>query len=63
MTPPPQDIRAPIPLAREGDEAWILSAEWADFLRRKIEAPVNMVAVYPLQIVRSDSSMKLVLLE
>jgi hypothetical protein len=63
MTPPPNDITAPIPYANEGEEAWILSAEWVNFLRRKIEAPANMLAVYPLQIVRADSGMKLVLLE
>ena len=63
MSPPPKDITAPIPFANEGEEAWILSAEWADFIRRKIEAPANMIAVYPLKIVRAENGMKLFLAE
>ena len=63
MNPPPNDISAPLPFANEGEEAWILSAEWVNFLRRKIEAPANMVAVYPLVIVRAESGMKLVLVQ
>lgn len=59
----PRDITAPLPLAKEGDPAWILSAEMVNFINRKVNAFTNIQAVYPLRIVKSDAGMKLVLVE
>lgn len=63
MTNPPQNITDPIPLAVEDGEPIFLSAAWVNFIRRKIEAPANMQADYPLRIIRSDAGMRLVLVE
>lgn len=58
------DISLPLPThAQEGDEAFILDANYVNFLSRKINAFSNIQAVYPLRIIPSDTNFKLVLVE
>lgn len=51
-------ISAPLPEAREGEPAWILSAEELNRMVDKIEAFYNIVADPPLKIVKSDAGFK-----
>ena len=51
----PSDTSAPLPLVNEGDPAWMLSAEWANHLARKINAILEMRAELPVKITKSDS--------
>ena len=51
----PSDFSAPLPLVNEGDPAWMLSAEWANHLARKINAILEMRAELPVKITKSDS--------
>lgn len=57
------DISTPLPIAQDGEPAWILDADMANLLARKIEAFSNMVAEYPLVLVPSDAGPKLVLVQ
>ena len=52
---PPDDISAPLPLVNEGDPPWMLSAEWANHLARKINAILEMRAELPVKVTKSDS--------
>ncbi len=57
----PTRIHEPLPLAKEGDEAWILSAEMASILARKINAFTGIQADAPLRIVKSDAGFRIVI--
>jgi hypothetical protein len=50
------DINLPLPTYSEkGDEAWILSAEQANLLARKVNAILQMRAELPVKITKSDT--------
>lgn len=59
----PLPLTTPLPLANEDDPAWILSAELANLLARKVEAFSNIQSDLPLKIVKSDAGMKIVVVE
>ena len=48
-------IDTPLPIVSEGDPAWILSAEWAELLSRKVNSILEMRADLPVKITKSDS--------
>jgi len=48
-------IDTPLPIVDAGAPAWILSAEWAELLSRKVNAILEMRADLPVKITKSDS--------
>lgn len=54
----PLPITTPLPMAKEGEPAWILSAEMLDLLVRKVEAFHNIQAEAPLRIVKADAGFR-----
>lgn len=53
-------ITTPLPEAREGEPAWILSAELVELMERKIDAFMNMQTEFPLKVIKADSGFKIV---
>jgi hypothetical protein len=48
-------LDTPLPIVDAGAPAWILSAEWAELLSRKVNAILEMRAELPVKITKSDS--------
>jgi len=48
-------LDTPLPIVDAGAPAWILSAEWAELLSRKVNAILEMRADLPVKITKSDS--------
>jgi hypothetical protein len=55
----PLPITTPLPIVSEGDDVWVLSAEWANLLAEKVEAFSNIQADAPLKITKSDAGFKI----
>lgn len=55
LPPPPTDISEPLPLVGEDGPPWMLSAEWANHLARKVNAVLGMRAELPIKLTKSDS--------
>ncbi len=55
----PLPITTPLPIVKEDEPAWILSAELANLLARKVEAFSNIQADAPLKITKSDAGFKI----
>lgn len=48
-------LDTPLPIVDAGAPAWILSAEWAELLSRKVNAILEMRAELPVKVTKSDS--------
>ena len=59
----PLELSAPLPIVGEDSPAWILSADMANFMVRKIEAFSNIQAEPPLKIVKADAGFRIVVEE
>lgn len=55
LPPAPTDINEPLPMVGEGSDAWMLSADWANLLARKVNAILGMRAELPVKVTKSDS--------
>ena len=49
------NINDPLPMVNEGDPAWMLSAEMANLLVRKVNAMYGMRVAAPLRLVKADA--------
>ena len=48
-------LDTPLPIVDAGAPAWILSAEWAELLSRKVNAMIEMRAEPPIKLTKSDA--------